>query len=63
LIVYEFLCERIIPGCTHKESGEDRDVVLEKALEHMREHREDLDDPGEEVRDQVIGEAMIYLPR
>jgi hypothetical protein len=29
----------------------------------MREHPEDLDDPDEEVSDQVIGEAMIYLPR
>jgi predicted small metal-binding protein len=61
--VYDFLCEHIIPGCTHRESGEDSDNVLEKALEHMREHDEDLDDPGEEIRDRVIGEAMIYLPR
>jgi predicted small metal-binding protein len=61
--VYEFLCERIIPGCTHRESGKDRQVVYEKALEHMREHHDDIDDPGEEVRDRVISEAMIYLPR
>jgi predicted small metal-binding protein len=61
--VYEFLCEKVIPGCTHRETGEDREVVLENALEHMREHHGGLDDPGEEVRDKVIGEAMIYLPR
>jgi predicted small metal-binding protein len=61
--VYEFLCEHIIPRCTHRESGKDRQVVYEKALEHMREHHDDIDDPGEEVRDRVISEAMIYLPR
>ena len=61
--MYEFRCENIIPGCTHRESGEDRGVVIERALEHMREHHDDVDDPGDEVRDRVIGEAMIYLPR
>lgn len=61
--MYEFVCERIIPGCTYKETGEDREVVLERALEHMREHHGQIDDPGEGVRDKVIGDAMIYLPR
>jgi predicted small metal-binding protein len=61
--VYEFLCERIIPGCKHRETGEDREDVLERALEHMREHHREIDDPGEGMRDKVIGDAMIYLPR
>lgn len=60
-IVYEFLCERVIPGCTHRERGPNREKVHERALEHMREHHKD--DPVEETRDRVIGDAMIFIPR
>lgn len=61
--MYEFVCERIFHGCTHKETGEDREVVLERAFEHIREHHEQIDDPVEGLRDKVIRDAMIYLPR
>jgi predicted small metal-binding protein len=62
LIVYEFICERVIPGCTHKERGPNREEVHEKAMEHMRDHHKD-DNAVEETRDRVIGDAMIFIPR
>ena len=60
--MYEFLCERVIPGCTHKEQGESREKVHERAMEHMREHHSTAH-AIEEMRDRVIKDAMIYLPR
>ncbi len=61
LIVYEFFCERVIPGCTHKERGPNRDEVHERAMEHMSDHHKD-GHAGEETRDRVIGDA-IFIPR
>ena len=60
--MYEFLCERVIPGCTHKERGENQEKVQERAIRHMREHHS-ADHAIEEMRDRVIKDAMIYLPR
>ncbi|MEX1091692.1 MAG: DUF1059 domain-containing protein [Acidimicrobiia bacterium] len=60
--MYEFLCDRVIPGCTHKERGPNREEVHERAMEHMREHHKD-DHAVEETRDRVIGDAMIFIPR
>ena len=36
--MYEFLCERVIPGCTHRETGETREAVHERAVKHLHEH-------------------------
>lgn len=36
--MYDFVCDHIIPGCTHKEHGEDKADVYEKAARHLREH-------------------------
>lgn len=62
LIVYEFICERVIPGCTHQERGSNQEEVHERAMEHMRDHHSD-DYAVEETRDRVIGDAMIFIPR
>ncbi len=42
--LYEFVCDRIIPGCTHTETTESLERAREKAEEHFREHHplEDL---------------------
>lgn len=60
--MYEFFCEKIIPGCTHTERGEKKEEVRESALKHLAEHHshgETREDWGAEV----INDAMIYLPR
>lgn len=57
-----FLCEHIIPGCTHTESGEDREEVLERAMAHLQAH-ENLDGGLEEIKDRVVNDAMIFTLR
>ena len=35
--MYEFVCDRLIPGCTHLETGDTPEAVREKALAHLHE--------------------------
>lgn len=35
--MYEFVCDRIIPGCTHRERGDTPEAVREKAIAHLHE--------------------------
>lgn len=60
--MYEFLCERIIPGCTYVEKDEDRLVVQERSAEHLRDHHS-TERELDQIRERVINDAMIYLPR
>ena len=36
--MYEYICDRIIPGCTCKETGDTPEAVREKAVQHLHEH-------------------------
>ncbi len=36
--MFEYACEMLIPGCTHREKGETPERVREKAIEHLHEH-------------------------
>jgi predicted small metal-binding protein len=58
--MFEFVCDRIIPGCTHVERGDTREKVLEQGLDHLRrDHDMDyIDEPWEKrVRASAIFEA------
>ena len=49
--MFEFVCERLIPGCTSKVSGEDRDDVIAKAERHMVDHHDRMS--GADLRTEV----------
>lgn len=36
--MFEFVCDRVIPGCTHRETGDTPEAVREKALAHLHDH-------------------------
>ena len=36
--MYEFVCDRLIPGCDHRETGDTPEAVREKAMKHLHEH-------------------------
>jgi predicted small metal-binding protein len=42
--VFEFVCDHLIPGCTHEDRDEDRDKLQERALQHSREHHPEQHD-------------------
>jgi predicted small metal-binding protein len=36
--MFEYVCDRLIPGCSHRETGDTPEAVREKALIHLEEH-------------------------
>ena len=60
LAVFEFVCERIIPGCTFIERGDTEEKLLEQAMDHLRErHNMDYIDKPLEGRLLAIGIASV----
>ena len=58
--MFEFVCERLIPGCTSKVRGEDRDEVAAAAETHMRDHHDRM--PSTDLRAE-IDLALFRLDR
>jgi predicted small metal-binding protein len=44
--MYEFVCDRIIPGCNHTETAATEEEARLKARQHLKDHHgmESLDD-------------------
>ncbi len=59
--MYEFVCDHIIPGCTHKETGDTPEAVHEKAIAHLHEHH-DMSYIDDETSLKLQG-AITYLTR
>jgi predicted small metal-binding protein len=38
--MYEYVCDRLIPGCSHKETGDTPEALREKAIAHLHEHHD-----------------------
>jgi predicted small metal-binding protein len=36
--VFGYVCDRLIPGCSHRETGDTPEAVREKAEKHLHEH-------------------------
>lgn len=48
---YEFVCDRIIPGCTHTETAKTKEEARQKAERHMKDHHEmEYLDAGQSTR-------------
>jgi predicted small metal-binding protein len=47
--MFEYICDHVVPGCPHKETGDTREAVREKALEHLHSH-----DGMEYIDDDVL---------
>lgn len=56
--MFEFACERLIPGCTTKVQGEDEDDVITRAEQHMRDHHDRMTDA--ELRAELKLALMRY---
>ena len=54
--MFEFACERIIPGCSFTERGDTKEKLLEQAMDHLRErHNMDYIDKPLEGRLLSVG--------
>ncbi len=50
--IYDFICDRLIPGCTHEDHDKKKAQLAERAAAHMREHH------GYSHVDEPIGETL-----
>lgn len=42
--MFEYICDHVIPGCSHKDEDESRESLTERAVAHLRDyHRVDPD--------------------
>lgn len=50
-VLFEFICERLIPGCHHRDQDEKEEELLERATEHIRVHHttDHFDEPVDEA--------------
>lgn len=46
--MFEYLCERIIPGCSHEDRDKSEEELLRRVDNHLREHH-NLDHPDDRV--------------
>ena len=38
--MWEYVCDKVIPGCTHTERGDTSEAVREKARAHLEGHHD-----------------------
>jgi len=56
--LFEFICDRIIPGCTHEDRDEDRDKLADRALRHSTEHHPDHHD---RVAEALKATGIVFI--
>lgn len=49
--MFEFVCEKLVPGCTTKERADTRDDAVAKAERHMMDHHDRMS--GSDLRAEV----------
>ncbi|MFC2153133.1 DUF1059 domain-containing protein [Actinomycetota bacterium] len=56
------MCDRLIPGCSHKETGDTLQAAREKAIAHLHEHHgmDYIDDDVAVRITSAIGPAQAH---
>lgn len=59
--MFEFVCDHLVPGCTHKDHDERQEQLSDRAVSHLKEHH-NLD-YHDEPMDQVLKRTGIQFIR
>lgn len=59
--MYKFVCEHIVPGCTHTDQDESREQLMERVAVHLDEHH-DMDHRQDRIA-EVLHTDAIFLVR
>jgi predicted small metal-binding protein len=59
--MFEFVCDRVIPGCTHVERGDTYEKVLEQAMDHLQGHH-GMDYIDKSWEERVRSDGIMVLP-
>jgi len=58
--LFHFICDHVVPGCTHEDSDPDRDRLLERVGVHLREHH-DLDHRDEPIARTLKTTGIVFI--
>ncbi len=58
--MFEFVCEKLVPGCTHRDEAEKREELLERVAIHLREHH-NLDHRDEPIAEALKSSGVVFL--
>lgn len=56
--MFEFACERIIPGCSFTERGDTEEKLLEQAMDHLRE-RHNMDYIDKPLQERLLSVGIV----
>lgn len=56
---FQFLCERLVPGCSEKIEKDDKDELVHEANRHMKDHHDRELDAALRAE---IDTAVLFLP-
>lgn len=58
--MFKFVCEHIVPGCTHEDEDETREKVLERAAAHLsRQH--DLNHHDDRIAEALRTTGITFM--
>ena len=58
--MYDFVCEHLVPGCTHKDQDQNQADLYERAAKHIREHH-DLGHEGDAIGRALEKSGAVFL--
>lgn len=58
--MYKFVCEHIVPGCTHTDEAESREELMERVAVHLDEHH-NLDHRQDRIVEVLQTEAIFLV--
>lgn len=58
LPMFEFACERIIPGCVYTERDVTKEKLLEQAMDHLRE-RHNMDYIDKPLQERLLSVGIV----
>jgi len=58
--LFEYICDRIVPGCKHTDKDESRDKLIERAAVHLREHQ-DLDHHDDPIAETLSTTGISFI--
>ncbi|HWB90156.1 MAG TPA: DUF1059 domain-containing protein [Acidimicrobiia bacterium] len=58
--MFKFVCDHIVPGCTHEDQDESRDKLMDRVAIHLREHH-DIDHTHDHVAEALRSTGIMVV--
>lgn len=58
--MFEYVCEHIVPGCTHTDKDESREKLMERVAVHLRQ-KHNLDYQADPIAETLKTTGITFL--